>query len=171
MTQRTCAFVVLVMFVAIPLAAQDKPDFSGSWILESAPQSAGDIPKTLTVVEYESARTNVRGEPVPPSFKDITVTRMLDSGAQSETYLIGVVSGFMTGTAVARPNTHRRVVWEEQTLVIENGSFTGRTPETGEWTERREVFSLDSPDRLRMAITTRGSGDVSSSAILLYRRR
>ena len=113
----------------------------------------------------------MRGEPVPPSFKDITVTRMLNGGAQSETYLISVVSGFMTGTAVPRPNTHRRVVWEEQALVIENGSFTGQTPETGDWTEQREVWSLDSPDRLRVAITTRGSVGLSSSATLLYRRR
>ena len=106
-----------------------------------------------------------------PFFKDITITRMLDSGAQSETYLIDAVIGYMTGTAVARPNTHRRVVWEGQALVIENGSFTGRTPETGEWAERREVFSLDSDGRLRVDITTRSSVDVSSSAILLYRRQ
>ena len=49
MTLRTCACVVLVMFVTIPLAAQDKPDFSGSWILESAQQPGGDIPNALTV--------------------------------------------------------------------------------------------------------------------------
>jgi hypothetical protein len=170
MTLRILAFVVLLTSVAMPLAAQDKPDFSESWILESALQPTGETPKALTISQ-SVARTNVRGEPMNPFFKDITVTRMLDGGEQSETYLIGVVSGFMTGTAVARPNTHRRVIWEEQALVIENGSFTGRTPETGEWTERREVFSLDSDGRLRIAITTRSPVDISSSAILLYRRR
>ena len=93
---------------------------------------------------------------------------------RSDTHLIGVGGGTISGVKNWNDpvsHTHFKVEWQEQTLVIETGSYTGSAPETGEWAERRELWSLDSPDRLRVAITTRSSVDVSSSAILLYRRR
>jgi hypothetical protein len=154
------------------LAAQDKPDFSGSWILESGARGA-DIPRTLSVSQ-SLVRTNVRAEPMKPFFKDIAVTRVLTSGTRSDTYQIGVEGGTVSGRAdgsVNAPRTHHRVAWEEQALVIESGSYTGQALESGDWTERREVWSLDSGVRLRLAITTRSSVDAPRTVILMYRRQ
>ena len=162
----TCFVVVIVSLGARP-AAQDKPDFSGSWILESG-SSGADIPQTLSVSQ-SLVRTNVRGEPMQPFFKDIAVTRALPSGTRSDTYQIGVVGG--TGRADGAPTTHYRVAWEEQALVMESGSYTGPAPESGDWAERREVWSLDSGVRLRMVITTRSSVDPPRTVMLVYRRQ
>ena len=167
----TC-FVVMIVSLGARLAAQDKPDFSGSWILESG-SSGADIPQTLSVSQ-SLVRTNVRGEPMKPFFKDIAVTRALTSGTRSETYQIGVVGGTVSSGAdgsVNGPRTHHGVVWEEQALVIVSGSYTGPAPESGDWVERREVWSLDSGVRLRLAITTRSSVDTPRTVMLVYRRQ
>ena len=166
-------FVVLAVSVVTQLTAQDTPDLSGDWILESTPQSTADTPKALSV-RQSLARTNVRGESTKPFFKDITVARELANGTRSETYPIGLVSGTVPGRAdgnVNGPRSHRRVEWEERTLVIESGSYTGPTPESGEWAERREVWSLDPGGRLRLAVTTRSSDGASSTITLVYRRQ
>src|SRR5262249_42769533 len=143
------------------------------WILESG-SSGADIPQTLSVSQ-SLVRTNVRGEPMKPFFAHITVTRAFTKGTRSETYQIGVVGGTVFGradTTVTSPRTlHNRVTWEQQTLVVENGSYTGSVPETGDWTERREVWSLDSDGRLRVAITTRSSVDAPRTVTLVYRRQ
>jgi hypothetical protein len=167
----TC-FVVVIVLLGAGLAAQDKSDFSGSWTLESRSFGA-EIPQTLSVSQ-SIMRTNVRGEPTKPFFKDITVTRALASGTRSDTYEIGVVGGTVSGRAdgsVNGPRTHYRVVWEEQALVIESGSHTGPAPESGDWAERREVWALDSSVRLRLTITTRSSVDAPRTVMLVYRRR
>jgi hypothetical protein len=62
------------------------------------------------------------------------------------------------------------VRWEGNALAIERGSRTGPIPETGVWTERREVWSLEVADRFRMAITSRSSVDDSKTVMLVYRR-
>ena len=171
--RRTAASsVVVIVLLGAALAGQDKPDFSGSWILESR-SSGPDIPRTLSVTQ-SLVLTNVRGEPMRPFFKDISVTRALASGTRSDTYAIGVVSGTVPGGAdgsVNDPRTHHRVVWEGQALVIESGSHTGPAPESGDWAKRREVWTLDSSMRLRLTITTRGSVDAPRTVILLYRRQ
>src|SRR5580765_7958111 len=128
--QAVC-FVVVVSLTE-PLAAQEKPDFSGSWILESG-ASGTDIPQALSV-RQALVRTNVRGEPMQPFFKDITVTRVLASSTRSETYQIGVVGGSVSVGSIGQ-RTHHRVAWEEQALVIESGSYTGPVPESGDWAE------------------------------------
>ena len=120
-----CLVFVLVSLSVRPLA-QDQPDFTGSWILESGAPGR-DVPQALSVSQ-SLARTNVRGEPTKPFFKDIVVTRSLPSGTRSERYQIGVVGGAVSGRAGAstdRPQTHYRVAWEEQTLVIESDKGDG----------------------------------------------
>jgi len=171
--QRTAPYYVVVLVsIAAQLAAQDKPDFSGSWVLESGAQSAGDIPQALSVSQ-SLVRTTVRGEPMKPFFKDITVTPALESGKSSQMYQIGVEGGTVAGRANGTADslrTHHRVQWQEQALVIESGSYTGPTPESGQWAERREVWSLDSGGRLHVAITARSSVAASRTVMLVYRR-
>jgi hypothetical protein len=104
-----------------------------------------------------------------PFFKDITVTRVLATGTRSETYQIGGVGGSVSVGFIG-PRTHHRVAWEEQALVIESGSYTGLNPESGDWAERRQVWSLDSRVRFRMAITVRSSVDAPKTVRLVYRR-
>lgn len=89
------SFVVVIVLRGAGLAAQDKPDFSGSWTLEST-LSGAEIPRTLSVAQ-SMVRANVRGEPTEPFFKDITVTRALASDTRSDTYEIGVVGGTVSG--------------------------------------------------------------------------
>src|SRR5712691_11452937 len=84
--------IVVAVSVVVPLVAQDTPDFSGHWVLESASPSTADIPRALSVT-MSLVRTNVRGEPMNPFFKDITVAQQLANGTSSETYQIGVVGG------------------------------------------------------------------------------
>jgi hypothetical protein len=62
-------------------------------------------------------------------------------------------------------------MWEGNALTIERASHTGPTRETGVWTERREVWSLEAANRLRVAVTSRSSVDDSKTVTLVYRRR
>jgi hypothetical protein len=128
-----------------------------------------DIPQALSVSQ-SLVRTNVRGEPMQPFFKDITVTRVLASSTRSETYHIGGGGGGVSVGSTGGQRTHYRVAWEEQALVIESGSYTGPIPESGNWAERREVWSLDSGVRLNLAITVRSSVDAPKTVTLVYRR-
>src|SRR5262245_59635010 len=55
--RRPAACFVVVVSLTAPLAAQEKPDFSGSWVLESG-ASGTDIPQTLSLGQ-SLVRTNV----------------------------------------------------------------------------------------------------------------
>jgi hypothetical protein len=79
------------------VSAQSKPDFSGTWILESSP-SGPEIPRTLTV-SHTLATTNVRGEPIRPAFNTVRITRTIANDTLSETHQIGVEGGIIGGIA------------------------------------------------------------------------
>jgi hypothetical protein len=166
--------LILVLVAALALIVQDKPDFSGRWVLVASGEPGSDTPRALSV-RQSLVRTNVRGEPMTPYFKDISIEREFASGTRSETHPIGIVGGFVSGTVgtgkPAGSRSHHAVKWDGNALVFEQGSYTGELPETGVWTERREVWSLDPDGRLRVTITSRSSADVSgTSATLTYRR-
>jgi hypothetical protein len=165
--------VALIMLATGGFAAQDKPDFSGRWVLASPRQSAPDIPLALSI-RQTLVRTTIRGDPMEPFFRHVTVDRQFATGSRSETHLIGVQGGVVPGIrADGSPNgptAHHAVIWNGNALVFESGSYTGQRPETGVWTERREMWSFDADGRLRVVITTRSSGDGSSARTLQYRR-
>ena len=83
---------ILSMLVAASVTGQDKPDFSGRWILENSSGAGPDVARSLTV-RQPVVRTNVYGAPIPPSFKDLSVERQFVSGVRAETYQIGVEGG------------------------------------------------------------------------------
>jgi hypothetical protein len=153
--------------------ARDLPDFSGRWVLEEPLPSAAEMPRALSV-RQSLVRTNVRGEAMEPFYRDLTVERQFEGATRSETYWIGVQGGTVHGLredgSRTGPSTHQSVKWEGRSLVIETGSYTGSTPETGVWTERREIWSLDPDGRLRLAITTRSSTDPPGGNTLMFRR-
>jgi hypothetical protein len=159
--------LVAVIVLSPPLQSQSQPDFSGTWTLDSRP--AADTPVRITVKQV-LVRTNVRGEPIAPLFRQIVITR----AGRTESYDIGAIGGSMSGIVggpVSPLRTHQRLAWEEQVLVIESGSYTGGARETGDWTERREAWSIDSDGRLRVRISTRGSGVAPSDDTVIYRRQ
>jgi hypothetical protein len=165
--------VILVMLVAVTLAAQDKPDFSGRWVLVSSEQSGPDIPRALSV-RQSVVRTNVRGEPMKPFFTGIAVDREYESGTRSETSPIGIIDGVVPALredgSPKGAHGHHAVTWDQDALVLETGSYTGDARETGVWSERREAWSLQPDGRLRLAITTASSVDRSRTVTLTYRR-
>jgi hypothetical protein len=165
--------VVLTVLVGSSLVGQDGPDFTGRWILESPSQPSPDTPGAVSV-RQSLVSTNVRGEPMRPFFKDITIERDVEGSTRSETYQIGVMGGVVSGLASGgkadRPQRHHAVSWDANALVFESGSYTGQSPENGVWAERREVWSFDSDGRLHVVITTRSSVDSPKTVALVYRR-
>jgi hypothetical protein len=171
--KRLCV-VMLTWVVGAQLAAQDKPDFSGRWVLESPSSSASDIPRALSV-RQSVVRTTVRGEPMKPFFKEIAIDREFERGTRSDDmHHIGVAGGVVPGLrengSANGSAAYHAVKWNGNALVFESGSYTGPTAATGVWAERREVWSLDQTGRLRLVITTRSSVAVSTTVTLLYRR-
>jgi hypothetical protein len=165
--------VILVLLVAVTLAAQERPDFSGRWVLVSPEQSGPDTPRALSV-RQSVVRTNVRGEPMKPFFRDIAVDREYESGTRSETSPIGIIGGVVPALredgSSKGPHGHHAVTWDQDALIFETASYTGDTRGTGVWSERREVWSLHPDGRLRLAITTAGSVERSRTVTLTYRR-
>ena len=125
-------------------------------------------------VSQTPERANVRGGAGTVVLQDIAITRELEAGTQTDTYRIGLIGGTVAGLSAGirtGTSTHFRVVWAEQALVIETGSYTGEKPESGQWTERREVWSLEPDGRLRLVVTTRSSVEDLRTVILVYRRQ
>ena len=170
--RRAARVVVLVSAVGTALAAQDKPDFAGRWVLESPAQPGADIPRTMAVV-LVVRRTNVRGEPIRPFVSDIEIRREFESGVRAETRKIGIggtVPGIRKDGTMNGSEERYAVTWDGADLVFENGAYTGARGERDVWTERGEVWSLDVTGRLRVVITTRGSNVKPSTVTLVYRR-
>ena len=88
--------VLLTPLMVVGLAAQDKPDFSGSWVLQDPPQPGVDIPRALAI-RQPLRRTTALGEPMPPAFLDGSVERHFESEVRIETYHIGTESGTIRG--------------------------------------------------------------------------
>ena len=165
--------ILLIALTTVGSAAQDKPDFSGRCVLAIPQPTDADIPLALSVRQMV-VRTTVRGDPIEPFFRDISIERQFETSTRSETYLIGVqggtVSGMRADGSLAGLTTHHAVKWDGNALVFESGTYTGRSPETATWAERREIWSFEADGRLRVAITSRSSGDGPRAVTLHYRR-
>ena len=131
---------ILLMLVAATAAAQDQPDFSGRWILETSAGAGPDVAQSLTV-RQPVVRTNAFGAPMPPYFKELSVDREFVSGVRTETFQIGIEGGTIgaTTTDVKVSRTVFSVRWEDQRLVIDTGSYSGPTREAGPYTGHTEV--------------------------------
>jgi hypothetical protein len=169
---------ILSMLVAATAAAQDKPDFSGRWILETSVGAGPDVARSLTV-RQPVVRTNAYGAPRLPFFKELSVERQFVTGVRTETYQIGVEGGMIGGVRPADrgtardvngSQTHFSVRWEDNRLVIDTGSYSGPTRDAGPYTEHTEVWQLDAAGMLILSITERGSGIASTTKTLTYRK-
>ena len=173
--RRLLSAIALSLLAGAFVQAQDGVDFTGRWILETPLMASAETPQALSV-RQSLVTTNGRGEPMRPFFKDITIERQVESGNRAESHQIGVVGGVIgglpsTSSTTESPREHHAVTWEANALVFESGRYTGQRRETGVWTERREVWSLDSDGRLRVVITTRGSSDALRTVSVRYRRQ
>ena len=168
---------ILSMFVAATVAAQDKPDFSGRWILETSAGAGPDVARSLTV-RQPVVRTNVYGAPMPPFFKELSVERQFGNDLRTETFQIGIEGGVKAvfppnrGTAsdVNVPESRFSVRWEDNRLVIDIGSYSAPTREAGPYTEHTEVWQLDATGMLVVSLTDRGSSIVSTTKTVTYRK-
>ena len=163
--------VVWLLAGSGPASAQNKPDFSGRWVLDPASAPDPEAPKALNV-RQEEARPVTRGEARAPSFGTITIERELATGLTRETHQIGLAGGSVSGEvgAAGRLETRYSVKWDDRALVFEQSSNAGTGVDTPDWSERREVWALGDDGRLRVTIETRSSRSGTRTTIAGYRR-
>lgn len=170
--QRFGRSMLSIAFVAT-LAAQDKPDFSGHWVLASATNLDPDVPQSLTV-KQTIARTNRFGVPMEPFFKEMTIERQYADHASADTYDIGTVGG-RTGRLIGRGSqpiteTHFSIRWVVDRLVIETSGTTEVPGQNAQHDERIEIWQLDPTGILTLTVSASASGIESQSKVLTYRR-
>lgn len=152
-------------------AAQEKPDFTGQWVLVTLPEAAGDAAAELSVRQWFEHATSAPG--VPFEIPHVTIERQFKSGARSETYRFGTggtVGGITAGASVPGWRTLYTVKWDGNRLVIETGRYFGSPHEKGPYSEHGEVWALDPRGRLVMTITDRDSTTESRTTELTYRK-
>ena len=147
--------------------------------MDNLQEFTSNIARALTV-RQSMGGTTARGTPAEPFSRDLTVEREFSTGARTESYQIGVVGGVVggvdrTGRGAGpdgqTPQTRFAVRWDRNRLVIETGTYSGPTRESGPYTEHTEAWSLDAQSRLVMTVTDRRSGAESATRTLTYRRR
>ena len=168
---------ILTWAVAPAISAQDKPDFSGDWILVSPVNGASNAPRTTTV-RQSFKRESVKGTPIDPPLITLAVERRLNSGVHSELYTIGIEGGIVggvvansgTGLSGQSQQTRFSTTWDGDKLVIDI-RYSGRPVDLGAESEHKEVWSLDPLGALLLAITDRNPGTEPTTTNLIYRRR
>ena len=162
---------MLVATLASP--PQTHPTFAGRWTFDAPPPV--DAARVL-VVEQPVIRTNVRGEPMPPTYLHLSVRREGPSGTTTDKYIIGTsggtVGGFIdsNGKAIATPSSYIECLWRGDTLTFLNRRDGLDGPHTGDWSERSESWSLEADGRLRVEITTEAHDRARQTTVLHYHR-
>ena len=158
----------LWLFVAvwnIGLLGQQGTDFSGSWVLEDGTATT-DTPVRLTVQQPITTTTR-RGDPMPPAYLTLAVTRHFANKAEEATYRIGVIGGVVGGLprqAVTTSSEHS-IRWRENALWIENWNRTSDVITSA----RIEVWRIDERGRLIVMLEVREGGNVDRK-MHAYRR-
>src|SRR5678815_5529148 len=86
------ASCVLILSVGQPASAQDKPDFSGDWILVNRRDAPTNAAQSITVHE-SFKRESVRGTSVNPPLITLMVERRINGTVHGELYTVGTISG------------------------------------------------------------------------------
>jgi hypothetical protein len=140
----------------VTAAAQDKPDFSGRWVLVSASRTGPDVATSL-IVRQPVRRTNAFGAPMPPAFLDLVVERQSADRVRTDTFQIGVSGGIVGGGGV---QSRFSVRWEGNRLVISNENVSS---------EHTEEWEL-SQGSLVITTTDRDAGGDTKASTLIYRK-
>lgn len=166
--RRVARLLLSWVFVAawsIALHGQQGTDFSGSWLLEEGAASPADIPRRLTV-RQPITTTTLRGDPMPPAYLTLTVTRHFANSVQETTYKIGTIGGTvggLPGVPGVSTKTEHAVLWRGDALAIENWNWSG-----GVRRGRTEVWRLDG-DRLIITVTL-SELETANAQTFAYRR-
>ena len=162
------ASCLTVVGLAETLVAQRGTDFSGRWVLdETQVRPAPDIPQRL-VVEQPLTTTNVRGEPMPPAYLTLRVTRHLGDVVQEDEYRIGVIGGIVGGLpGPSQGGSRFEVRWVGDSLWIYKESYG---PSGANIRRRGEIWRIDERGRLVIEIETRDKDEPAATRTLTYRR-
>src|SRR5947209_6190716 len=116
---------ILAMLVAATVAAQDKPDFSGRWILETSASASPDGARAAKFLQ-PVVRTSVYGAAMTPCSDELSVDRQFGTDVVTETYQIGIEGGMVSGLSPANrgivsefSKTRFSVRWADNRLVID----------------------------------------------------
>ena len=163
-----------LIFAAVAVTtAQDRPDFSGTWILVSPNPAPSNAPQTL-VVEASFRRQSVRGTPINPPLVTLTVSSRFGNAIRSDIYTVGTIGGVVGGLPEkGRPDNGPRTSsrystrWDGDKLVVDLANYAD-----GKLTsEHGEVWSLDGQGTLSITVTDHIVGDPATTTNLVYRRQ
>ena len=174
--RRRSIWLSMVLVFGSSGSSQAQPDFSGRWVLVDPLNTPVDLPRSM-LVQQPLLTTNAFGQPMPPRFLDITIERDFAAGPRTDTYRIGIQGAVVSVqppdyTKPNRPNPQTRfaVRWDADRLIIDTVSYSGSKREDGPYTERTEMWELDSTGELRVTVNDRGSAMVSTSTTTMYRK-
>jgi|KBSMisStandDraft_5_1062788.scaffolds.fasta_scaffold650378_1 hypothetical protein len=163
---------ILIVLVGQPVSAQEKPDFSGDWILINRSNAPSNAAQSISV--HESFKhESVRGTPVDPPLITLLVERRVNGTVHSELYTVGTISGTVGGTGFGGKSERAQVStsWDGDRLVIEV-RYSGRPVDASAVSEHKEVWSLDvAHGVLLVAVTEKAPGTEPTTTNLMYRRQ
>ena len=164
----TLGSCLIAAVCAVSLAAQRGTDFSGTWVLEETQvRLASDIPQRLVVQQPLTTMTNVRGEPIPPAYLRLYVTRYLGDVVQEDAYSIGLIGGSVAGTGLPGGVSRYEVTWRGDFLWIyqESSGAAGANSR-----RRGETWRIDDLGRLVISIETREKDEAALTRTFTYVR-
>jgi hypothetical protein len=163
------AVCVLVLLLEGATAAQDRPDFSGTWTLVNPIGSASSAAHML-IVRQSFTRESVRGTPIDPPLITLAVERHASASVHSDLYTIGVIGGTVSGVGGQSAQTRFSTTWDADRLVIET-VYSGRPGDAGSSSIHREVWSLDAQQTLSLVFTDQSTDTEPMTTTLIYRRQ
>ena len=150
--------LLLTSFQASGAAAQDKPNFSGEWILVTPSEPPAGMARRLTVAHDAAS---------------IGITRMSDNGSKSESHKLdpSVTSGAVKGTSGRGETlTKSDARWTGSSLELNDNNCQSRPDGIETCVERSEAWSLGKTGLLSIEVTTYGPGKRVSKATFIYRK-
>lgn len=167
---RTSLWLLLLTPRVPVVTAQEKPDFSGTWVLQDPTHASVDTPRMLTI-RQPLRTTTALGKPMAPVFLDLTVEKHFESEVRTDTYHIGTEgsSGTFGVFGGNRSSSRFSVRWDGERLRIETRTYP--TSDMSLYTEHEEVWWLDVQGNLLITVVDRRSDSHETTRTLIYRRQ
>jgi hypothetical protein len=164
--------LVLALAVVAPAAAQEKPDFTGTWVVANPNGAATNVPTTIVVTE-SFRRESVSGVLLPSPIISMHVERRAGNGeVTSDNFTIGIIGGVVGGRSADAAPVRRNfaATWDGDRLVLET-TWSGRPVDAGTSSLHRETWAIDRGELLM--VTTKesiGLADFTATTVS-YRRQ
>ena len=162
-------WLLAALALSVNAAAQDLPDFSGEWVLQSS--SAPDPRTAAALTVRQSFQRQLRfGTSFDPPLIAIIVERRFTGGSSDSARYVVATAGGVSGLSGLQDSSTRVLTWwDEERLVIDTSEFSGSTPDPFRAAARTEEWMLGQ-DALVITVTDRGPGKTPSTTTLTYRR-